>query len=108
MKRVLIATAALASSLVLATTAPAQTVNTQGSGNNVGANTGAAAQQRSSNVGANTGPSGQEQFQATLPSVFQFSTRRAGIGPGGFSQLCDDPLDPRLFTGECSAAGIGQ
>jgi hypothetical protein len=47
MKSVFVATAALASSLVLATTASAQTVNTQAGGNNVGANTGAAAQQRS-------------------------------------------------------------
>lgn len=108
MKRFFTATAALASPLVLAATAHAQTVNTQGSGNNVGANTGAAAQQRTGNVGANAGPSGQEPFQATLPSVFQFNTRRAGIGAGGFSQLCDDPLDARLATGECSAAGIGQ
>jgi hypothetical protein len=108
MKSVFVATAALALSLVLATTASAQTVNTQAGGNNVGANTGAAAQQRSPTTGANTGPSGQDQFQATLPSVFQFNTRRAGIGPGGFSQLCDDPLDARLATGECNAAGIGQ
>src|SRR5215207_5244866 len=99
MKSVFVATAALALSLVLATTASAQTVNTQAGGNNVGANTGAAAQQRSPTTGANTGPSGQDQFQATLPSVFQFNTRRAGIGPGGFSQLCDDPLDARLATG---------
>jgi hypothetical protein len=108
MKSVFVATAALALSLVLATTASAQTVNTQAGGNNVGANAGAAAQQRSPTTGANTGPSGQDQFQATLPSVFQFNTRRAGIGPGGFSQLCDDPLDARLATGECNAAGIGQ
>ena len=25
-----------------------------------------------------------------------------------FTQLCDDPLDPRVFTDECIAAGIGQ
>jgi hypothetical protein len=51
---------------------------------------------------------GQQSTQVVLPSVFQFVTRRAGIGPGGFQQLCDDPLDPRLTTGECSAANIAQ
>ena len=107
MKRVLIAAAALASSPVLATSASAQNVNTQ-SGGNIGANTGVAVQQGSSNAAANTGACSQQQFQTTLPSIFQFNTRRAGIGPGGFSQLCDDPLDARLSTGECSAAGIGQ
>lgn len=105
--RFLVAAAALGSSLVLTTTALAQNVVTPGSGN-AGATTGSAAQQRSSNAGATTGPPGQEQFQATLPSAFQFTTRRAGMGPGGFNQLCDDPLDPRVFTDECNAAGIGE
>jgi hypothetical protein len=30
------------------------------------------------------------------------------LGPGSFLQLCSDPLDPRQFTGECSAAGIAE
>jgi len=89
----LIAGAAFVLSLGLATSALAQAQNVAPPGTG---NAGAAA------------PAGQQQFQATLPSVFQFITRRAGIGPGGFNQLCDDPLDPRAFTNECSAAGIGQ
>lgn len=102
-----VATAALASSLVMmATTALAQNVSTQGS--NAGVNTGSSGQQRSGNTGPNTGSFGQDQQQVTLPSAFTFTTRRAGMGPGGFTQLCDDPLDPRLSTNECSAAGIGQ
>jgi len=30
------------------------------------------------------------------------------LGPGSFLQLCNDPLDPRLITGECSAASIAE
>jgi hypothetical protein len=96
MRTVLIAALASVSSLVLATEALAQTVNTQATIAIPNANV---------NAGA---PPGQQQTQITLPSAFLFATRRAGIGPGGFTQLCDDPLDPRAFTNECSAAGIGQ
>jgi len=94
MKAALIAAAASVLSLALVTGALAQTATPQG--------------------GAAPAPSSQQQqVQATLPSAFTFTTRRAGTGPGGYTQLCDDPLDPRLFThaqpsGECSAAGIGQ
>jgi hypothetical protein len=88
MRNALIAAAASVLSLALVTGALAQTATPQG--------------------GAAPAPSSQQQAQATLPSAFTFTTRRAGTGPGGYTQLCDDPLDPRLFTGECSAAGIGQ
>ena len=30
------------------------------------------------------------------------------LGAGSFLQLCNDPLDPRVFTGECNAAGIAE
>jgi hypothetical protein len=96
MRTVLIAALASVSSLVLATEALAQTVNTQATIAIPNANV---------NAGA---PPGQQQTPLTLPSAFLVATRRAGIGPGGFTQLCDDPLDPRAFTNECSAAGIGQ
>ena len=89
MRAALTATAASVLSLALVTGTLAQTATTQG--------------------GAAPVPSlQQEQVQTTLPGAFTFTTRRAGIGLGVFTQLCDDPLDPRLFTGECSAAGIGQ
>ena len=90
MRKALIATMALGGSLVLTTAALAQAQLRQNTGIAVGA------------------PPGQQGAQPVLPSVFQFVTRRAGIGAGGFRQLCDDPLDPRLATGECDAAGIGQ
>jgi len=96
MRTVLIAAVVSISFLVLATEAPAQTVNTQ-----------ATIATPSANVNAGA-PPGQLQAQIALPSAFLFVTRRAGIGAGGFIQLCDDPLDPRVFTNECSAAGIGQ
>ena len=91
--RVLMVSAALASSLVFSTgtLAQAQNVSPQASATGGGTATGSGAQQTT-----------------TLPGAFTFITRRAGIGPGGFNQLCDDPLDPRVFTNECSAAGIGQ
>ena len=89
MRAALIAAAASVSSLALATGALAQTTTPQG--------------------GAAPAPSSQQQqVQATLPNAFTFTTRRAGTGPGGYRQLCDEPLDPRLFTGECDAAGIAQ
>lgn len=44
--------------------------------------------------------------QVTAPGVF--AIRRGGMGPGGFLQLCDDPLDPRAIENECNAAGIAQ
>ena len=57
----------------------------------------------------NVNPGSSAQPQGTLPNVFGvLNIRRAGMGPGGFNQLCDDPLDPRLVTGECSAAAIAQ
>jgi hypothetical protein len=92
MRGVLIATATVAVLLALATTALAQAQN--------------AVPQGGVNPGANTAPPAQQQ-QTTLPSVIT-AIRRAGMGPGGFNLLCDDPLDPRSFTNECSAAGIGQ
>jgi hypothetical protein len=51
-----------------------------------------------------------QQPQVTLPNVVNTisSLRGAGLGAGGFTRLCDDPLDPRQFTEECNAAGIGQ
>ncbi len=88
-----IAVAAFVSSLVLTTTALAQAQNVVPQAGGAGGDTA-------------TGSSGLQT--TTLPSVFQFVTRRAGIGPGGFRQLCDDPSDPRLITGECDAAEIGQ
>src|SRR4051794_38467744 len=90
MRKALTAATALGGSLVLATAALAQAQLQQNTGIAAGA------------------PSGQQSSQVVLPSVFQFVTRRAGIGAGGFAQLCDDPLDPRLITGECSAASIAQ
>ncbi len=94
MRAGLIAIVAFVSSVVLATGALAQTVNNQAaiSAPSAGVNAGA--------------PSGQQQ--TTLPGAFLFTTRRAGMGAGGFNQLCDDPLDPRQFTDECTAAGIGR
>ena len=84
MRTGLIAAAASVSFLTLATEALAQTVNTQATINaGVTAFTPAA-------------PSSQQQ-QVTIPSVIT-TIRRAGMGPGGFNQLCDDPLDPRVFT----------
>jgi hypothetical protein len=51
-----------------------------------------------------------QQPIVTVPNVVNtLSTLRgAGLGAGGFTSLCSDPLDPRQFTNECSAAGIGQ
>jgi len=40
------------------------------------------------------------------PNVPQPSDLGRILGAGSFLQLCSDPLDPRQFTGECSAAGI--
>ena len=91
MRTVLIATAA-SISCFLVTGALAQTVNTQAT----------TAASSAANAGA---PPGQQQV--TLPSVVT-TIRRAGMGPGGFTQLCDDPLDPRVFTEECAATGIGR
>ena len=71
MRTVLIAALASVSSLVLATEALAQTVNTQATIAIPNANV---------NAGA---PPGQQQTQFTLPSAFLFATRRAGIGPAG-------------------------
>ena len=42
----------------------------------------------------------------SLPNVPQPSTLGRILGAGSFLQLCNDPLDPRLYTGECSAAAI--
>ncbi len=92
MRAALIAAAASVLSLTLVTGALAQTASTLDS--SAGA--------------ASAGSFSQTQQSTTLPGAFLFTTRRAGIGPGGFEQLCDDPLDPRLFTGECSAARIAQ
>ena len=46
----------------------------------------------------------------TVPNVVNTvsTLRGAGLGAGGFTSLCSDPLDPRQFTNECSAASIGQ
>src|SRR3954462_1777490 len=71
MRTVLIAALASVSSLMLATEALAQTVNTQATIAIPNANV---------NAGA---PPGQQQTQITLPSAFLFATRRAGIGAGG-------------------------
>lgn len=90
MRTVLIAAAASVSALVLATGARAQTANPQAT----------------TTAGANAPPAAQQQ-QVTIPNVIT-TIRRAGMGPGGFNQLCDDPLDPRAFTDECTAAAIGQ
>ena len=90
MRTVLTAAAASVSALVFATGALAQT----------------ASPQVTTPAGANAAPAAQQQ-QVTIPSVIT-TIRRAGMGAGGFTQLCDDPLDPRAFTDECSAAGIGQ
>lgn len=96
MKRVSIAVATLGASLMLATAAlaQAQTVATPGV-TAPGATAAGAA-----------GASGAQQ-PASLSNVIT-AIRRAGMGPGGFLQLCDDPLDPRALTNECSAAGIAQ
>jgi hypothetical protein len=51
-----------------------------------------------------------QQPIVTVPNVVNtLSTLRgAGLGAGGLTSLCSDPLDPPQFTNECSAAGIGQ
>jgi len=43
-----------------------------------------------------------------LPNVPLPSTLGRVLGAGSFLQLCSDPLDPRQFTGECSAASIAE
>ena len=42
------------------------------------------------------------------PNVPLPSTLGRVLGAGSFLQLCSDPLDPRQFTGECSATGIAE
>jgi hypothetical protein len=81
MRHVLLAAAVLGLSLVPATAALAQAVNNQAS----------------TVAGALAAAPAQQQQAVTLPGALLFSTRRAGIGAGGFLQLCDDPLDPRLI-----------
>ena len=43
-----------------------------------------------------------------LPNVPLPSTLGRVLGAGSFLQLCSDPLDPRQFTGECSAESIAE
>jgi len=86
-----IAAAALALALLPASPVLAQAVDVP-----------TAATQQVSPIGVNRNAS------VPLPNVPLPSTLGRVLGAGSFLQLCSDPLDPRQFTGECSAASIAE
>jgi hypothetical protein len=61
-----------------------------------------AATQQVSPLVVNPNP-GVPQPTVPLPSALS-----RVLGAGSFLQLCSDPLDPRQFTDECSAASIAE